>query len=57
MSVAATTRVEKLQYKEIVTPNWREVDIFSQPMAEEENDTEVRCCFIPKLCFGNCHVF
>lgn len=57
MSVAATTRVEKLQYKEIVTPNWREVDIFSQPMAEEENDTEVRCCFIPKPCFGNCHVF
>ncbi|XP_038847466.1 KAT8 regulatory NSL complex subunit 1 [Salvelinus namaycush] len=41
MSVAATTRVEKLQYKEIVTPNWREVDIFSQPMAEEENHTEM----------------
>ncbi|XP_010862718.1 KAT8 regulatory NSL complex subunit 1 isoform X2 [Esox lucius] len=41
MSVAATTRVEKLQYKEILTPSWREVDIFSQPMAEEENDTEM----------------
>ncbi|XP_069490197.1 KAT8 regulatory NSL complex subunit 1 isoform X2 [Ambystoma mexicanum] len=26
MSVAATTRVEKLQYKEILTPSWREVD-------------------------------
>ncbi|KAL0984440.1 hypothetical protein UPYG_G00141560 [Umbra pygmaea] len=41
MSVAATTRVEKLQYKEILTPSWREVDVFSQPMAEEENDTEI----------------
>uniref|UniRef100_A0A3Q3AEH2 KAT8 regulatory NSL complex subunit 1a n=1 Tax=Kryptolebias marmoratus TaxID=37003 RepID=A0A3Q3AEH2_KRYMA len=29
MSVAATTRVEKLQYKEILTPSWRSVDIFS----------------------------
>ncbi|XP_056152903.1 KAT8 regulatory NSL complex subunit 1 [Lampris incognitus] len=41
MSVAATTRVEKLQYKEILTPSWREVDIFSQPMAEEENEREL----------------
>lgn len=41
MSVAATTRVEKLQYKEILTPSWREVDILSQPMAEEENETEL----------------
>ncbi|KAJ7984607.1 hypothetical protein DPEC_G00356530 [Dallia pectoralis] len=41
MSVAATTRVEKLQYKEILTPSWREVDVFSQPMAEEENDMEM----------------
>ncbi|XP_078079827.1 KAT8 regulatory NSL complex subunit 1 isoform X2 [Mustelus asterias] len=27
MSVAATTRVEKLQYKEILTPSWRVVDV------------------------------
>ncbi|XP_072926908.1 KAT8 regulatory NSL complex subunit 1-like isoform X1 [Hemitrygon akajei] len=27
MSVAATTRVEKLQYKEILTPSWRVVDL------------------------------
>lgn len=41
MSVAATTRVEKLQYKEILTPRWRTVDIFSQPITEEENEREV----------------
>ncbi|KAM3842589.1 KAT8 regulatory NSL complex subunit 1 [Diretmus argenteus] len=41
MSVAATTRVEKLQYKEILTPSWREADIFSQPIAEEDNEMEV----------------
>ncbi|XP_030255892.1 KAT8 regulatory NSL complex subunit 1 isoform X5 [Sparus aurata] len=41
MSVAATTRVEKLQYKEILTPSWRSVDIFSQPITEEENEREV----------------
>ncbi|KAM9837657.1 KAT8 regulatory NSL complex subunit 1-like isoform 2-T2 [Aulostomus maculatus] len=41
MSVAATTRVEKLQYKEILTPSWRVVDIFSQPITEEENERDV----------------
>ncbi|XP_041818804.1 KAT8 regulatory NSL complex subunit 1-like isoform X2 [Chelmon rostratus] len=41
MSVAATTRVEKLQYKEILTPSWRSVDIFSQPITEEEDEREV----------------
>ncbi|KAM7370400.1 hypothetical protein PAMP_009953 [Pampus punctatissimus] len=41
MSVAATTRVEKLQYKEILTPSWRGVDIFSQPITEEENERDV----------------
>ncbi|XP_018544901.1 KAT8 regulatory NSL complex subunit 1 isoform X1 [Lates calcarifer] len=41
MSVAATTRVEKLQYKEILTPSWRVVDIFSQPITEEEDEREV----------------
>uniref|UniRef100_A0A672PP00 KAT8 regulatory NSL complex subunit 1-like n=1 Tax=Sinocyclocheilus grahami TaxID=75366 RepID=A0A672PP00_SINGR len=38
MSVAATTRVEKLQYKEILTPRWREVDILVKPLAEEDNN-------------------
>ncbi|XP_053710599.1 KAT8 regulatory NSL complex subunit 1-like isoform X3 [Synchiropus splendidus] len=41
MSVAATTRVEKLQYKEILTPSWRMVDVFSQPITEEENERDV----------------
>ncbi|KAG7459668.1 hypothetical protein MATL_G00213110 [Megalops atlanticus] len=41
MSVAATTRVEKLQYKEILTPSWREVDICAQPITEEDNNVEV----------------
>ncbi|XP_029312904.1 KAT8 regulatory NSL complex subunit 1-like isoform X2 [Cottoperca gobio] len=41
MSVAATTRVEKLQYKEILTPRWRSVDIFSLPITEEEDEREV----------------
>ncbi|XP_037611113.1 KAT8 regulatory NSL complex subunit 1-like isoform X3 [Sebastes umbrosus] len=41
MSVAATTRVEKLQYKEILTPRWRSVDIFSQPITEDEDEREV----------------
>ncbi|XP_057682001.1 KAT8 regulatory NSL complex subunit 1-like isoform X1 [Corythoichthys intestinalis] len=38
MSVAATTRVEKLQYKEIITPSWRAVDI---PPAPDDDDREV----------------
>ncbi|MCI4384039.1 hypothetical protein PGIGA_G00033770 [Pangasianodon gigas] len=41
MSVAATTRVEKLQYKEIITPSWREVDILPQPLTEEDENVEV----------------
>uniref|UniRef100_A0A8C6SXF5 KAT8 regulatory NSL complex subunit 1a n=1 Tax=Neogobius melanostomus TaxID=47308 RepID=A0A8C6SXF5_9GOBI len=41
MSVAATTRVEKLQYKEILTPSWRMVDIFCQKITEEEDQREV----------------
>ncbi|NXC16070.1 KANL1 protein, partial [Corythaeola cristata] len=39
MSVAATTRVEKLQYKEILTPSWREVDV-SPLKANPDEDTE-----------------
>ncbi|CAL9699546.1 unnamed protein product [Knipowitschia caucasica] len=42
MSVAATTRVEKLQYKEILTPSWRMVDIFSQKITEEEDQREAK---------------
>ncbi|XP_042590880.1 KAT8 regulatory NSL complex subunit 1-like isoform X2 [Cyprinus carpio] len=41
MSAAATTRVEKLQYKEILTPRWREVDILAKPLAEEDNNIPV----------------
>ncbi|XP_066520268.1 KAT8 regulatory NSL complex subunit 1 isoform X2 [Hoplias malabaricus] len=41
MSVAATTRVEKLQYKEIITPSWREVDVFSRPLSDEDKNVEV----------------
>ncbi|XP_016398922.1 KAT8 regulatory NSL complex subunit 1-like [Sinocyclocheilus rhinocerous] len=41
MSVAATTRVEKLQYKEILTPRWREVDILAKPLAEEDSNIPV----------------
>ncbi|XP_059386418.1 KAT8 regulatory NSL complex subunit 1 isoform X2 [Carassius carassius] len=41
MSVAATARVEKLQYKEILTPRWREVDILAKPLAEEDNNIPV----------------
>ncbi|NXM06450.1 KANL1 protein, partial [Tyrannus savana] len=41
MSVAATTRVEKLQYKEILTPSWREVDISALKASPEEDNDEV----------------
>ncbi|KAG8566779.1 hypothetical protein GDO81_013373 [Engystomops pustulosus] len=38
MSVAATTRVERLQYKEILTPSWRVVKI--TPLTNAEEDLE-----------------
>ncbi|XP_037133209.1 KAT8 regulatory NSL complex subunit 1-like isoform X1 [Syngnathus acus] len=41
MSVAATTRVEKLQYKEILTPSWRAVDVLTQPAVRGEDEREV----------------
>ncbi|XP_074835105.1 KAT8 regulatory NSL complex subunit 1 isoform X2 [Carettochelys insculpta] len=41
MSVAATTRVEKLQYKEILTPSWREVDISALKVSPEEDNEEI----------------
>ncbi|XP_052053190.1 KAT8 regulatory NSL complex subunit 1 isoform X3 [Apodemus sylvaticus] len=41
MSVAATTRVEKLQYKEILTPSWREVDPQSLKGSPDEENEEI----------------
>ncbi|NWS77085.1 KANL1 protein, partial [Crotophaga sulcirostris] len=41
MSVAATTRVEKLQYKEILTPSWREVDISTLKSNPDEDNEEI----------------
>ncbi|NXN97381.1 KANL1 protein, partial [Rhinopomastus cyanomelas] len=41
MSVAATTRVEKLQYKEILTPSWREVDISALKATPDEDNEEI----------------
>ncbi|XP_055646103.1 KAT8 regulatory NSL complex subunit 1 isoform X5 [Falco peregrinus] len=41
MSVAATTRVEKLQYKEILTPSWREVDIGALKANPDEDNEEI----------------
>uniref|UniRef100_A0A8I4A486 KAT8 regulatory NSL complex subunit 1 n=1 Tax=Callithrix jacchus TaxID=9483 RepID=A0A8I4A486_CALJA len=41
MSVAATTRVEKLQYKEILTPSWREVDLQSLKGSPDEENEEI----------------
>lgn len=41
MSVAATTRVEKLQYKEILTPSWREVDLQSLKGNPDEESEEI----------------
>ncbi|XP_064380601.1 KAT8 regulatory NSL complex subunit 1 isoform X3 [Dromaius novaehollandiae] len=41
MSVAATTRVEKLQYKEILTPSWREVDIGALKANPDEDSEEI----------------
>ncbi|KAF4106903.1 KAT8 regulatory NSL complex subunit 1 [Onychostoma macrolepis] len=53
MSVAATTRVEKLQYKEILTPRWREVDILAKPLAEEDNNIPVED--LSDAAFGKLH--
>ncbi|KAG7325914.1 hypothetical protein KOW79_010839 [Hemibagrus wyckioides] len=41
MSVAATTRVEKLQYKEILTPSWRVVNIMTSHISEEDDAEEI----------------
>nr|XP_056719898.1 KAT8 regulatory NSL complex subunit 1 isoform X2 [Euleptes europaea] len=41
MSVAATTRVEKLQYKEILTPSWRVVDVGAVKVTPDEDNEEI----------------
>ncbi|XP_005994691.1 KAT8 regulatory NSL complex subunit 1 [Latimeria chalumnae] len=41
MSVAATTRVEKLQYKEILTPSWRVVKLSETKLNPDEEDEEI----------------
>nr|XP_060637081.1 KAT8 regulatory NSL complex subunit 1 isoform X1 [Anolis sagrei ordinatus]XP_060637082.1 KAT8 regulatory NSL complex subunit 1 isoform X1 [Anolis sagrei ordinatus] len=41
MSVAATTRVEKLQYKEIITPSWRVVDNGALKVNPDEDSEEI----------------
>ncbi|XP_075683946.1 KAT8 regulatory NSL complex subunit 1-like isoform X2 [Rhinoderma darwinii] len=40
MSMAAAARVEKLQYKEILTPSWRELDPSEQSTLEEDPQLE-----------------
>ncbi|XP_033730589.1 KAT8 regulatory NSL complex subunit 1-like [Pecten maximus] len=40
-SMAASTRVEKLQYKEIVTPKWRDLTKDDVEVHEEEEEEEV----------------
>ena len=41
-SMAATTRVEKLQYKEIQTPSWKEVESGSQEVVSQKEEEEVK---------------
>ncbi|KAG5279581.1 hypothetical protein AALO_G00079340 [Alosa alosa] len=53
MSVAATTRVEKLQYKEILTPSWREVDVCAKPISAEDDTVEVED--LTDTAFGQLH--
>ncbi|XP_044148942.1 KAT8 regulatory NSL complex subunit 1-like isoform X2 [Bufo gargarizans] len=40
MSMAAAARVEKIQYKEILTPSWRELDPSEQTSLEEDPQLE-----------------
>ncbi|XP_072522802.1 KAT8 regulatory NSL complex subunit 1 isoform X2 [Salminus brasiliensis] len=55
MSVAATTRVEKLQYKEIITPSWREVDVLSRPLCDEDEDENVEVEDVSDAAFSQLH--
>ncbi|XP_041700628.2 KAT8 regulatory NSL complex subunit 1-like protein isoform X2 [Coregonus clupeaformis] len=46
MALAATTKVEKLQYKDIITPSWRVVDnapLEERERQEEEEEEELLC--------------
>ncbi|KAM4028411.1 KAT8 regulatory NSL complex subunit 1-like isoform 2-T2 [Anomaloglossus baeobatrachus] len=43
MSMAAAARVEKIQYKEILTPSWRELDPSEQTILEEDPQLEDMC--------------
>ena len=41
MSMAATTRVERIKYKEILTPSWRETSFF-KTVTEQKSEPEVK---------------
>uniref|UniRef100_A0A4W5MKI0 KAT8 regulatory NSL complex subunit 1-like n=1 Tax=Hucho hucho TaxID=62062 RepID=A0A4W5MKI0_9TELE len=43
MSLAATTKVERLQYRDIITPSWRVVDNPPLEEREEEEEEELLC--------------
>ena len=40
-SIASATRVEKLQYKEILTPTWRVIEDFENPQTSEETSEDI----------------
>ena len=42
MSMAATTRVERIKYKEILTPSWRETSFFKTDTEHESAPEEVK---------------
>ncbi|CAE1298682.1 KANSL1 [Acanthosepion pharaonis] len=50
-SMAASTRVEKLQYKEIVTPKWRKID--QEPVSEYKVEGEDSFTSSPNSSVGN----
>ncbi|XP_071398429.1 KAT8 regulatory NSL complex subunit 1-like protein [Centroberyx affinis] len=55
MSLAATAKVEKLQYKDILTPSWRVVDSQSL-MKEEEEDREEEWEVLTDAAFAQRHL-
>ena len=53
--MASTTRVEKLQYKEIMTPAWREMTITAKERVLVRNTTTCPCFYFHKniqFCLG-----
>ena len=42
MSMAATTRVERIKYKEILTPSWRETSFFKTETEQKSEPEEVK---------------